>query len=76
MGKRALPTMQALSEAVKTRAGRGKGRAKLPLETRRPNPKDMIREVRLGGGYSSRKVWVQLTESAGVVDVDDEISWC
>jgi len=29
-----------------------------------------------GGGCSSRRVRVQLTESAGVVDVDDEFSWC
>ena len=35
----------------------------------------MIREVRReGGGCSSRRVRVQLTESAGVVDVDDKFS--
>jgi len=28
------------------------------------------------GGCSSRRVRVQLTESAVVVDVDDEFSWC
>jgi len=44
----------------------------------------MIREVRREGegaahgecGYSSLRVRVQLTESAVVVDVDDEFSWC
>jgi len=29
-----------------------------------------------GGGCSSRRVLVQLSESAGVVDVDHEFSWC
>jgi len=29
-----------------------------------------------GGGGSSWRVQVQLTESTGVVDVDDEFSWC
>jgi len=40
-------------------AKRGVDRAKRPLETRTPGPKEMIREVRREGG-------VQLTESAGV----------
>jgi len=48
---------------------RGRSRAERPLETRTPGPKHMIREVRREGG-------VQHTESAVVVDVDDEISWC
>jgi len=29
-----------------------------------------------GGGCSSRRVRVHLTESAVVVDVDNEFSWC
>jgi len=29
-----------------------------------------------GGGCSSRRVRVQLTESAVLVDVDDKFSWC
>ena len=40
------------------RAERGGSRAKRPLETRMPGPKDMMREVSWEGG-------VQLTESAG-----------
>ena len=51
----------------KTPAKRRDSRAKRPLKTSRPGPKDMIREVKQEGG-------VQLTESA-VVDVDDEFSW-
>jgi len=54
----------------------GDDRAKRPLETWMPGPKDMIREVRQEGGGSSRRVRVQLTGSAVVVDVDDEFSWC
>jgi len=72
MGKRVLPTVPTLSEAAK----RGGDRAKRPLETRTPGPKDMIREEGGRRGRSSQRVRVQLTESAGVVDVDDEFSWC
>jgi len=54
MGERVLPTVRALSEAVK----RGGSRAKQALEMRTPGPKDMMREVRWEGV-------VQLTESAG-----------
>jgi len=56
-------------------ARKGGDRAKRPLETRVPGPKDMMREVRReGGGGRSRRVRVQLTESAEV-DVDDKFSW-
>ena len=51
MGERVLPTVRA-------RAKKGGDRAKRPLETRTPGPKDMMREVRREGG-------VQLMESAG-----------
>ena len=60
-----LPTLRPLSEAAKG----GRDEAKRPTETRAPGPKDMMREVRVEGG-------VQLTESAGMVDVDEEFSWC
>jgi len=53
-----LPTMRALSEAVKPEPRQRGSRAKRPLETRTPGPKDMTREVRREGG-------VQLPESAG-----------
>jgi len=37
----------------------------------------MIREVRREEeGAADGECLVQLTESAGVVDVDDEFSWC
>jgi len=58
MGQRVLPTVQALREAAKHKRTDGGSRAKRPLETRTPWPKDMIREVRREGG-------VQLTEGAG-----------
>jgi len=41
-----------------------------------PGPKNMIREVRREEeGVAHGECLVQLTESAGVVDVDDEFSW-
>jgi len=59
------------------RAERGGLRGKQPLETRRPGPKNIIREVRREGrGCRSPIVLVQLTESAVVVGVDDQFSWC
>ena len=57
-------------------AKRGGDRAKRPLETGMPGPKNMIREVRHEEeGAAHGEYLVQLTESAGVVDVDDEFSW-
>jgi len=73
MGERVLPTVRTLSEAAK----RGGDRSKRPLETRTPGPKNMIREVRQEEeGAAQGEFFVQLTESAGVVDADDEFSWC
>jgi len=43
MGERVLPTVRKLSEAAKRG---GDDRAKRPLETGTPGPKNMIREVR------------------------------
>ena len=72
MGEGVLPTVRMLSEAAKREREEGADRAKRPLETRTPGPTNMMREVRREGGLcSSRRVRVQLTESAVVVDVDD-----
>jgi len=73
MGERVLPTVQVVSEAAKKRVKGGGERAKQPLQTRTPTPKDLMREVRWEGGgaahgecgCSSLRVQVQLTESAG-----------
>ena len=58
MGERVFPIVQALRQAAKTRAKKRGERAKRPLETRTPKPKNMKGEVRPVGG-------VQLTGSAG-----------
>jgi len=49
MGERVLPTVQALSEAVKTRVEREGKFTVRPLETRTPKPKIIIRETGRGG---------------------------
>jgi len=68
MGERGLPTVQALSEAARTQGKGGGERAKRPLETRTPKPKNMIREVRWKGGCSSLAVrgWWVWINSYGV----------
>jgi len=50
MGERALNTVQALSGIAKTRAERKGQFIVIPLETRTPKPKIMIKETGGGGG--------------------------
>ena len=77
MGEKALPTVQVLSE-VQRHEGRG---VEVDGETPRNNntgaqdDQKAIRgeEWRVQLTESAR--W-QLTESAGVVNVDDDFSWC
>jgi len=72
MGKSVLPTLRALSEVTKRERTEGGSRAKRPLETRKPGPKDMTREVsREGGGGSSLRVsgWWMLTMNSHGVEI-------
>ena len=77
MGERALPTVQVLSE-VQRHKRRG---VELGRETPR-NKNTGVQDYQKGIRGEERRVQLkesaggQLTESAGVVDVDDDISWC
>ena len=68
MGEGVLPTVQVLSEVAKTRAERGE----MCHET--PRNKDAAVQGHDKGTEGTGVV--QLTKSAGVVDVDDDFSWC
>ena len=75
MGERVLLTVQALSEAAKReRREGGAGRTTPRNKDARAQEHDKGSKAG-GGGCSSWRVPVQLTESAVVVDVDDEFSW-
>ena len=76
MGERALPTVQVLSE-VRRHERRG-------VEADRETPRDKntgVQDHQKGIRREERRVQLtesvkgQLTESAGVVDVDDDLSW-
>jgi len=69
MGERALPTVQVLSE-VQRHERRG---VEVDRETPR-NKNTGAQDHQKGIRGEERRV--QLTESAGVVDVDDDFSWC
>ena len=77
MGERALPTVQVLSE-VRRHERRG---VELARETPR-NKNTGVHDHEKGIRGEEWRVQLtesakgQLTESAGVVDVDDDISWC
>jgi len=51
--RKGLPTLQTAKRGSEARAEKGGSRAKRPLETRTPGPKDMIREVRREGKGSA-----------------------
>jgi len=73
MGERVLPTVRTLCEA-----GEKRGRVSQTTprnKNARAQEHDKGSKVG-GGGCSSQRVRVQLTESAVVVDVDDQFSWC
>ena len=77
MGERALPTVQVLSE-VRRHERRG-------MEVGRETPRNKnagVQDHQKGIRGEEWRVQLtesakgQLTESAGVVDVDDDFSWC
>ena len=77
MGERALPTVQVLSEA------RRHERRGVEVDRETPRNQDTgVQDHQKGIRGEERRVQLtesakgQLTESAGVVDVDDDFSWC
>jgi len=76
MGERVLPTVRTLRVAAKRERKEG------VIEPNDPRNKDTRAQGHDkgskagGGGGRSRRVQMQLTERAVVVDVDDEFSWC
>ena len=77
MGERVLPTVQVLSEVRRHERRR--------VEVDRETPRNKNTGVQDNQKGIRGEEWrvqltesakVQLTESAGVVDVDDDFSWC
>jgi len=76
MGERVSPTVRTLSEAAKRKRKRGWLSQTTP-RNKEVRAQEHDKGSKAGGGWSSsQRVWVQLTGSAGVVDVDDKFSWC
>ena len=69
MGKRVLPTMQALSEEQNASGEGGE------VDRQTPRNKD-VKAKEYDQGIRGEEWMVQLTESAGWWMGDDEFSWC
>ena len=76
-GREGLADRASAKRGSKVQAESGGSRTKYPMEKEDARAQGHDKGSRVEwGGCSSLRVRVQLTEGAGVVDVEDEISWC